>query len=395
MMRRITTTICLLAACALAVAQDASPPPDDDATEQAAGEQNSAPPDTSGQQPGEEDDAASAANDAFPPPPSTAQSPQKKTKTPATQESINAAAAAAALKNGGQLSPDGSTIVVNGAPTNNNGVAPMPPLTPPPQVTDYERAEKMVAPYSEGDIVKLRKRLDTSRKAKSHKPLRSVPRISSISVDLSPGAELPIARTLPGEATTLVFVDSTGAPWPLAVAPRISDNRLFSVEWLQDTPSVVISALSAYEEGNVTVFLKGMATPIVVKLATGEPDAKSKTRIVDYRLDLRIPGRGPNAQAAFMGTGRVSLYDDILQGFLDGVPPADARIVTIHGVAPARTQVWQYNGELFVRTLNDIQTAFDQSMFAADGTRIYRLPLTPYITLSDAGTAVTLQLDIQ
>lgn len=391
-MKRQITTICLLATCALAIAQDAQPDETPQGTEQAAG-QNSAPQDatateqqadaaTSGQQ-----DSAStpAADDNFPPPPSST----------VAQQQAQAQAAAAAIAASGAANQGTGNASGQQQPVNNNGVANLPPLTPPPEVTDYERAEKMVAPFKQEEVVNLRKQLDSTRKAKANKPLRSVPRISSISVDLSPGSELPIARTLPGEATTLVFVDSTGAPWPLAVAPRISDDRFFSVEWLKGTPSVVISALSAYEEGNVTVFLAGMPTPIVVKLATGEPDAKSKTRIVDYRLDLRIPGRGPNAQTAFMGSNRVSLYDDVLQRFLDGMPPEDARQVTMHGIPPARTQVWQYNNELFVRTQNDIQTAFDQSMFAADGTRIYRLPLTPYITLSEAGTAVTLQLDIQ
>ena len=61
---------------------------------------------------------------------------------------------------------------------------------------------------------------------------------------------------------------------------------------------------------------------------------------------------------------------------------------------PARTQVWQYGDAMFVRTNYDIQTAFDQSMAAADGTRVYRLPPTPYVTLSEMGRSVTLQLDI-
>ncbi|CAH2782522.1 MAG: IncI1 plasmid conjugative transfer protein TraN [uncultured Paraburkholderia sp.] len=272
-----------------------------------------------------------------------------------------------------------------------NGVAPMPPLAPP---SNYERAEQVVSPFSNGEIVKLRQQLDDSRKAKAYHPVRTVPRISSISVDLSPGAALPIARVLPGEQTTLVFVDSTGAPWPLAVVPRVSDSRYFDVEWLQGTPSVVIYALSAYEDGNVTVFLQGMVTPVVVKLATGEPDSKEKSRVVDYRLDLRVPGRGPNAQAPFLGVGRIALYDDTMQGFLDGIPPSGAKRVTAHGDVPARTQVWQYGDAMFVRTGYDIQTAFDQSMSAADGTRVYRLPPTPYVTLSEMGRSVTLQLDI-
>lgn len=384
-MKKLTTSIMLAAFSAAALAQEVPVPDSVAAAQEAAAAQAEA--EAAAQQQGM---TGGAPADEFPPAPA-----QQQTQSQADVQRKLDEAAAAAIQNG-QVSADGTTVTINGTSLpSNNGVAPMPPLTPP-ETTDYQHAEKLVAPYTQEEVVNLRKRLDTTRKAKAAKPLRSVPRISSISVDLSPGAELPIARVLPGEVTTLVFVDSTGAPWPLAVAPRISDPRFFDVEWLKDTASVVISALSGYEEGNITVFLVGMATPVMVKLATGEPDSKKATRIVDYRLDLRIPGRGPNAQAAVYGSGRVSLYDDTMQAFLDGVPPKDARIVAISGgIAPARLQVWQYGQDLFVRTQNDIQTAFDQSMFAADGTRIYRLPLTPYITLSEAGGAsVTLQLDI-
>lgn len=330
---------------------------------------------------------AAAPNGGFPPPPGQApMSSQQQIQAAFPQTNYGAANYAVA----GQP-PQGYPQQYPAGAAPQNGVAPMPPLAPP---SNFERAEQVVSRFSNDEIVRLRQQLDDSRKAKAYHPVRTVPRISSISVDLSPGAALPIARVLPGEQTTLVFVDSTGAPWPLAVAPRVSDPRYFDVEWLQGTPSVVISALSAYEDGNATVFLQGMATPVVVKLATGEPDSKEKSRVVDYRLDLRVPGRGPNAQAPFLGAGRVALYDDTMQAFLDGIPPRDAKRVTAHGDVPARTQVWQYGDAMFVRTNYDIQTAFDQSMSAADGTRVYRLPPTPYVTLSEMGRSVTLQLDI-
>jgi intracellular multiplication protein IcmK len=274
---------------------------------------------------------------------------------------------------------------------SQNGIAPMPPLAPP---SNYEQAEQIVSPFKNDEIVRLRQRLDDSRKAKAFHPVRTVPRISSISVDLSPGAALPIARVLPGEMSTLVFVDSTGAPWPLAASPRVADPRYFDVEWLQGTPSVVVSALSPYEDGNITVFLRGLATPVVVKLASGEPDSKEKNRVVDYRLDLRVPGRGPNAQTPLLGPGKIVLYDDTMQAFLDGIPPKGAKLVIARGGVPARTQVWEYGGSMFVRTSCDIQTAFDQSMASGDGTRVYRLAPTPYITLSEMGRSMNLQLDL-
>lgn len=271
-------------------------------------------------------------------------------------------------------------------------MAPLPPLTPPNN--NLRQAEALVTPFTTSEIIQLRKQLEQTRQAKAFKPVRTVPHIGSISLDLSPGGALPIVRTMPGEVSTLLFMDSTGAPWPLAAAPRVSDNRFFDPEWLKGTATVVISALSAYEEGNLVVVLQGFATPIVIKLVTGEPDANTTSRTVDYRLDLRVPGRGPNAQAALIGPDKIALYDTTMQQFLDGLPPKDAKLLAPHGEIPAHTQVWQFEGAMYVRTTHDIQTAFDQTIASGDGTRVYRLAPTPYVTLSDLERSVTLQLDI-
>jgi intracellular multiplication protein IcmK len=274
---------------------------------------------------------------------------------------------------------------------SQNGIASLPPLAPP---TNLSQAEALVTPFTPSEIIQLRKQLEQTRQAKAFKPVRAVPHIGSISLDLSPGGALPIVRTMPGEVSTLLFVDATGAPWPLSAPPRVSDVRAFDPEWLKGTATVVISALSAYEDGNLVVMLQGFATPIVIKLVSGEPDARNKSRTVDYRLDLRVPGRGPNAKTALLGPGKIALYDDTMQQFLDGLPPKDAKQLAPRGEAPARTQVWQFDGALYVRTMHDIQTAFDQTIASGDGTRVYRLPPTPYITLSDADRSITFQLDI-
>jgi intracellular multiplication protein IcmK len=277
------------------------------------------------------------------------------------------------------------------AAPSHDGVAPLPPLKPP---SDYERASEMVSPLSDVAIKRLKARFDSSRQAKSYRPVRTSPRIRSTSVDLSPGAGLPILRTMPGETSTVVFLDSTGAPWPLAAIPRVSRTDIASAEWLKDTPAVVVSMLSPYEEANMTVFLQGLPTPVVVKLSAGEPRHAAKPREVDYRLDLRVPGRGPNAKATAEGNTQIALYDDTLQAFLDGLPPQAAVRLKTHSAMPGRTEIWQYGGALFVRTNRDLQSAFESTLAASDGTRVYRLPLTPFVALSDAGQVVTVQVDL-
>lgn len=267
-------------------------------------------------------------------------------------------------------------------------------LFPPGQLSAFEVAKSQVSPFKPDEIRDLAVTFDESREAKAYKPVRALPRISSVSVDLAPGSSMPVARMLPGTPSSLIFIDATGAPWPLAAPPRISDARVFFPEWLKGTHVVVVSALSPYESGTLTVFLQGLPTPVVVQLSTGEEGTKESTRDVDVRLDIRVPGRGPNAKAPVVGPGKIELYDDTLQAFLDGLPPMEAKPIKAIGSVPAGTKVYQLSNELYVRTTYDLKSPFDQTSSSANGTRVYRMPLTPYVTFSDMGRSVTVQLDI-
>ncbi|OWY39318.1 conjugal transfer protein TraN [Xenophilus sp. AP218F] len=288
---------------------------------------------------------------------------------------------------------DGSQYATSGSTSGSAPSGQPVPPSRPPLAGPSAAAADVVAPLKPTEVKQLRDKLDGFRRATAYQPVRAVPRINTLSVDLSPGAKIPVARTLPGKTTTILFLDSTGQPWPLAAAPRVSDDRNFSPEWIQDTAAVVITAKTSYDDANLTAFLYGLATPVVVSLTSGEPDTKSNTRVVDVRLDLRIPGRGPNAIAPIAGVGRIALYDETLQAFLDGLPPQNAIPIAIHG-APPNTRAWQYDGQIFVRTSGDMQSPFDKTISSADGTHVYRLPPTPYITVSDQGRIVSLQLDL-
>lgn len=277
-----------------------------------------------------------------------------------------------------------------------DGMAPLPPPNQNNQNTQASQASQALSPLSNEEIRNLREQLDQTRRATAYKPVRSKPVIRSVSVDLSSGANPPVVRVQPGDVSSVVFLDATGTPWPLAVAPRFN-KKFYDIEWLQDSHSIVISALSSYESSSMSVFLQGLSVPVIVKMVTGEPDTKSSkksNREVDARLDIRVPGRSPKSTVSMQSEGKIALYDSTLQAFLDGIPPSNARKLSIKGGSTGHAQIWQFDGHLFVRTKLDIQTAFDQSLASADGTKVYKMPLTPYVTLSQMGRALTIQLDI-
>ena len=281
--------------------------------------------------------------------------------------------------------------IPNNISIDENGIRELPPLTPP--VNNYQQAKSMVSPLSPEDTKKLRQYYDNSRAAKYYQPTKTIPKISSTTVDLSAGAALPILRTMPNETSTLVFIDSTGAPWPLAAIPRVSNPNAFDVEWLADSPSVIVSAKNSYESGNLTVFLHGLAIPVIVKLVTNE-EPRNKSKEVDYRLDLRVPGRGPNAKESIIGDNKIGLYDDIIQSFLDGLPPEDSIKIKFSGNSSVPVQIWKYKNSLYVRTSLNIQNAFDQIISSGDGTKVYKIMETPFITFSDDDKKIVLQLEI-
>lgn len=92
---------------------------------------------------------------------------------------------------------------------NVNGVRSLPPLAPPVEynISTYDQAKEMVSPLSPNDTKKLKQYYDETRAAKYYQPTNTIPKISSVTVDLSAGAPLPVLRTMPNETSTLVFID--------------------------------------------------------------------------------------------------------------------------------------------------------------------------------------------
>ena len=142
-----------------------------------------------------------------------------------------------------------------------------------------------------------------------------------------------------------------------------------------------MQALDAYKQGNIAVMLKGLSTPVMVTLMPGQ-------RAVDYRVDLRVPGLGPNAKTDVNGlpsTGNPQLIN-----FLDGVPPSKAQQVTLVG---GDGEAWVYGGKLFIRTrMTVLSPSWMSTMSSPDGTHVYEMMETPVILASQRGQTVQLSV---
>jgi len=157
----------------------------------------------------------------------------------------------------------------------------------------FSSMTRSMMPLSPDQIKQLHGMYNESRRAaSSHAGTPPKPTSSSIVPDLSPGSTPPVIRLLEGYITSLVFLDSTGESWPI-VAVDVGDPRSFSVQWDHKGNTLLIQALSAYKAANLAVIVKGLTTPVMLTLLPGQT-------AVDYRVDIRIPRLGPNANTSMI-----------------------------------------------------------------------------------------------
>lgn len=274
-------------------------------------------------------------------------------------------------------------------------VGPQPNDVLPPPTTSplYDQAEATVAPLSADEIRRLRQMQSEQERAIATPGVTSVPRISAQTVSLEPGASLPLVRNAVNWPATVSFIDSTGAPWKILGDP-VSGSSDIIVKWMPGTPIMTIIAKRDFVSTSVTVALEGLSVPITLSVMSGEPDTAKKTWVVDARLDLRIPRRGPGAAADAPPPARIGLHDDALQAFLDGVPPSGAKRLKTTGNVPD-TAVWQQGDDLYIRSRVNLRDEFETTLSSADGTHLWKLPVTPRVAFSVDGHTEALSIALE
>lgn len=268
-----------------------------------------------------------------------------------------------------------------------NAPRPLPPLVDQATV-NYDAAVNTMSPLTGDQIKALRKRIDQAKRAAATSARTpSKPVSSSITVDLSPGAPPPIVR-VSNLGATVNFIDSTGAPWDIVEVNNMAKGRFEVLKPVPSIPSITITADGDYVEGDVAVFLKDLPFPVVVKMIAGQKET-------DYRLDVRIPRRGPNAIAPIHGTAAIDLPRDYMQSLLDGVDTPGAKPIRIEN-ASSDMKAWAIGDRIVLRTSLSLNNpAYYGILTAADGTHVYEIPQTPVVTVSANGATRNIILDLE
>ena len=209
----------------------------------------------------------------------------------------------------------------------------------------------------------------------------------SISLTLRPGEELPLLHTFMNNVTTLTFSDGTGAPWPVQ-AITIANPDAFKVDQQGIPGSSNILVISPRKQftysNNMVVTLVGNPVPVIFMLETGG----SK---VDFRVDVGLRGRGPNAAALPMGGGQAAarlapVNDSNMRAFVDATPPSGARHMT---TCRADVEVWRLKDLMYVRTPLDLRSPqFIGFATHLTGVKVFSLVYAPVLILSQNGSQV-------
>lgn len=248
----------------------------------------------------------------------------------------------------------------------------------------FKGAERQLFPLDTDKIVKLRDKYEKHELAKSQSASTPPkPTATSQLVNLSPGSTPPVIRLSQGFVSSLVFLDSTGAPWPIA-AYDLGDPSAFNIQWDKVSNTIMIQSNKLYTYGNLAIRLQGLNTPVMLTLIPGQ-------KAVDYRVDLRIQGIGPNAKAAPMEIGLPPSASDVLLHVLDGVPPPGSKRLVVSG---GDARAWLFNEQMYVRTnLTILSPGWIGSMTSADGMHAYEMPKSPVLLVSWHGKVMQLKVE--
>ncbi len=245
----------------------------------------------------------------------------------------------------------------------------------------YQLMLEQAVPLSPDQIIQLRKMLDLTEQAAATSPTTPpLPVSSSAMVSLEPGSLPPLIRLASGFVSSIVFVDSTGAPWPIASYSMGNPNE-FNLQWDDVSNTLFIQSLQTYSHGNLAVRLADLNTPVMISLVSGQ-------KAVDYRVDLQVKGRGPNATAPIVPS--TVRNDRTLIDLLDGMPPKDSVKLQL---TPDLGSAWTKGNTLYIRTQQTLLSpAWTNTVASADGTRVYEMPKTPFVLMSHQGNSISVEL---
>ncbi len=246
----------------------------------------------------------------------------------------------------------------------------------------FEESLQHLMPLSEEQIYEYRQHSD--RRERALLPVSPYLNSRTVRVSLEPGKSPVTVRTTANIATSLVFHDCTGKPWPITsvtnggpnffqvLRPELQDGNLLNVMPTQD-----------YGASTLVITLEGKDIPLVIRLESDS--VRSPKRKADALLLFQLAHRGPHAETPIVTDIQETVTSDML-AFLDHVPPKGAVIVTTKSKLE-KLSIWKFQDKHYIRTNHTLMwPAWSAVVNGAGNIKCYEVPVTSRIILSCDGT---------
>lgn len=236
-------------------------------------------------------------------------------------------------------------------------------------------------PLSPEEIIQFRKMQKEINKAQNT-PINNGVKTSIRTVDLDIGsAEAITLSVASGFASSMVFYDESGNPWPVQ-GEIIGNDLAFKSEIVGEQKHIAIfEILQDFAESNALINLQGLPIPLVIRL-------KGTDSTVDSRLSVRIPRIGPNTEVGeiYMPEGVDNAPDEILE-MLNGGELLSGEEYELNGVSGT---VYFSEGSLYIRSKAKllsppINPPLSMEMQSPTGYNVYKIPPVTQLLFSQNG----------
>jgi intracellular multiplication protein IcmK len=252
----------------------------------------------------------------------------------------------------------------------------------------FEESLRQMMPLGEGQIQEYRERSDQRERALL--PVSPLLQSRTARVSLEPGGAPVKVFTTANIATSLVFHDSTGQPWPITSVTNGGPNHFQVLRPdLPDGNLLNVMPTQGYGTSTIVVTLEKRDIPLVIRL---EADSvRSPKRRADALVLFQLAHHGPKASVPIIENIKETA-DSAMLAFLDRVPPDGAVRVRVEP-SHEKLSVWKSNGKHYIRTSHTLMwPAWTAVVNGAGGVKCYEAPVTARVMFSSNGKIQTVVL---
>ncbi len=252
----------------------------------------------------------------------------------------------------------------------------------------FEESLRQMMPLDEGQIQEYRARSDQRERALL--PVSPALNSRTVRVSLEPGGAPVKVLTTANIATSLVFHDSTGQPWPVTSVTNGGPNYFQVLRPdLPDGNLLNVMPTQGYGTSTIVVTLEKRDIPLVIRLESDS--VRSPKRQADALVLFQLAHLGPQASVPIIENIKETA-DSAMLAFLDRVPPDDAARVRMEP-GQEKVNVWAYNGKHYIRTSHTLMwPAWTAVVNGAGNVKCYEAPVTARVMFSVNGKIRTIIL---